>query len=245
MGEWLRKLGEGVAELLFPPVCVACKLPARRHLCDACLAAIPRLPRPLCQCCGVALDPLKVPRESVFHERAYCWRCRELPAAFDCCRAYGPFEGPLRTAIHALKYRGTTAIVPVLAELVAWVLDEEPELRRARLLVPVPLHPARRRERGFNQAELLAAAVAPPRGLELRRDLVAKVRHTRPQVGQNAPQRRENLRDAFAFCGTAPLRCSVLLLDDVVTTGATFHECARVLRAAGATAVYAVALAHG
>jgi len=244
MAHWLRRLGDGLLDLLFPPLCVACGAPSAQYLCDACAAAITRLPPPLCHCCGVPLEPLRMTADDSFRGRASCRRCRTLPADFEVCRAYGAYEGALRAAILALKYRGKTAVVPALAGLLARVVEEEPALRRARTLVPVPLHPRRLRHRGFNQAELLAAELAARTGMVLRRDLIVKARHTRPQVGLNAEQRRENLRDAFAFRGDEPLQGPVLLLDDVITTGATFHECARTLRAAGVTSVYAIALAH-
>lgn len=241
---WLRRLGEGLVDLVFPPLCVSCHAPSPQHLCESCIAAIPRLEPPLCHRCGRPLDQLAVSPTSSFRGRAHCRRCRTMPVEFDLCRAYGPYGGTLREAILALKYGGKTAVVPALAGLLAQVLEDETTLRRARMIVPVPLHPRRLRQRGFNQSELLARALAARTGLELRCDLVVKTRHTRPQVGLNAEERRENLRDAFEFRGGDAITGPVLLIDDVTTTGATFHECARTLRAAGATTIYAVALAH-
>lgn len=241
---WLQRLGEGLVDLVFPPNCVACHGPAPEYLCASCIASIRRVERPLCHCCGRPLDLLSVSPESSFRERALCARCQSLPAEFDCCRAYGWYEGALRAAILALKYRGKTAVVPALAGLLGRTLEEEPVLGRAETLVPVPLHPRRQRERGFNQAELLARALAARSGRALRCDLIVKTRHTRPQVGLNAEQRRENLLDAFAFQGQSAPAGPILLIDDVTTTGATFHACARTLRAAGATTIYALALAR-
>ncbi|HOJ20580.1 MAG TPA: ComF family protein [Armatimonadota bacterium] len=241
---WLQRLGEGLVDLVFPPNCVACHGPAPEYLCASCIASIRRVERPLCHCCGRPLDLLSVSPESSFRERALCARCRALPVEFDRCRAYGWYEGALREAILALKYHGKTAVIPALAELLRRALDEDPVLSRARTLVPVPLHPRRRRERGFNQAELLARALAAQSGRALRCDLIVKTRYTRPQVGLNAEQRRENLRDAFAVQGEAAPAGPILLIDDVTTTGATFHACACALRAAGATTIYALALAR-
>ena len=176
--------------------------------------------------------------------RLICRACLDSPPAFAACRAYGPYHDPLRRAVHAVKYDGKRAAIPALADLLATALVEEPALAPARVIVPVPLHPRRRRQRGFNQAELLARALAAATGRAVRTDLLRKVRHTRPQVGLSAAGRRDNLRDAFVVAAEPLPLEPLLLVDDVVTTGSTFHECARVLRAAGATAVCALALAH-
>lgn len=241
----LRQLGTALVDLFFPPLCVVCKTPAPRHLCDRCIAGMPWQHVSLCDRCGGALVPAGAARNSLALRSGLCARCRRDPPAFDFCRAYGPFRGALRDAIHALKYEGKTAVAPGLSGLLAQVVDGEPILQRARVLIPVPLHLERRKERGYNQAEMLAAETAARWSMDIRPDLLAKVRHTQPQVGLSAAERRANLQGAFVFAGPASLDVPVLLVDDVTTTGATFHECAHVLRAAGAPAVYAVALAHG
>lgn len=233
----LRDIGGGILDLVFPPLCVVCREPAERHLCDACIAAMPRITAPICSRCGR-------PTGSGAGRNDLCGVCRQAAPAFDACRAYGQYAGKLGDAVRAVKYHGKTAAVPALAELMAQVLCDDPLLRQGVVLVPVPLHPRRRRQRGFNQAELLARTVARQTGREVHSLLLAKVKNTRPQVGLSAPERRANLRDAFQVRPGSLPAGPLVLVDDVITTGATFGECARALRDAGARQVFALALAH-
>lgn len=160
-------------------------------------------------------------------------------------RAAALHVSPLREWIHLLKYEGRRDLAPLLARYLVAALDR-PDWReivpRLDAVAPVPLHDERRRERGYNQAELLAQALCERRRLPLRTDLVQRSRLTRSQVGLNRAERRENVQDAF----TATSACrglSVLLIDDVYTTGATLCACASALLKAGVAAVYALTLA--
>jgi ComF family protein len=214
-------------DLLFPPRCGGCG--ARGiWLCAACLAQIAPLVDPLCERCGRPL--VTTPTQ------AFCRSCRagEL-RALDWARAAYPFAGPLRETIHRFKYGQERAraahlaplLWPLLAGLPTTVADRKPRV------IPVPLAAARRRERGYNQAEELARVLADERGLQLDHQLV-RARATRPQVGLARPARHQNVREAFRWQG-APLRGEpCLLIDDVLTTGATADECAATLKAAGA-----------
>ncbi|MDH7569637.1 MAG: ComF family protein [Armatimonadota bacterium] len=240
---WIRVLGQGLVDLLLPPLCVVCEKPGHGHLCAKCLASMHPMSAPICHRCGRAL-PLALPSGGTFvHDGSICGRCRELSPAFDACRAYGPYAGALRTAILAVKFGGRRAAIPPLGQLLVRVFESEPLLQRARVAVPVPLHPRRYGRRGFNQSELLARELCRHTGLVLHTGLLKRVRETPPQVGLGARERRENLREAFQVVGPVP-GDAVLLVDDVVTTGATFNECASALRHAGCGAVYALALAH-
>jgi len=157
-------------------------------------------------------------------------------------RAFGRYDGRLREAIHALKYGKRLALADPLGTALANVVSGDPILRAADVLVPVPLHPGRWSERGFNQAEELGRVAARRTAIPLRR-LVVRVRPTAPQTELDEEERRRNVRDAFAVSGAAAgLR--VLLVDDVVTTGSTLRECARALRRAGARDVYAAVVAR-
>jgi ComF family protein len=156
-------------------------------------------------------------------------------------RAFGRYDGRLREAIHALKYGKHLALADPLGTALAHVVSGDPVLRTADVLVPVPLHPGRWSERGFNQAEELGRVAARRTGIPFRR-LVVRMRPTVPQTELDEEERRRNVRGAFAVSGTAAgLR--VLLVDDVVTTGSTLRECARALRRAGARDVYAAVVA--
>lgn len=159
----------------------------------------------------------------------------------------GSFEGPLRSAIHNFKYENDTPLAKALAGLLAGPLGKRLTASRqgeeeVPALVPVPLHSARRRERGYNQAELLARELSRETGLPVDHGLV-RIRETRSQVGLRPDERKANVAGAFEWQrATAPT--AVVLVDDVCTTGATLAECAAVLRLKGARRVYAVTVAR-
>ena len=152
------------------------------------------------------------------------------------------YGGALRPAIHALKYRRRRRVAAPLGDMMAAHLWRHP--LRADALLPVPLHPSRQRERGYNQSELLAERVSAACGLPIIRAGLERVRATTKQARQSsALARRENMRGAFVWRG-GRLPRHILLIDDVLTTGATLAECAAALRLAGAVEVRALALAR-
>jgi len=202
-------------------------------LCVGCLGGFSRIGPPCCQVCG---RPLPGPPDLAFT----CIPCRARADPLRV-RAFGLYEGRLRDALHALKYRGRVALADPLGQALVEVVREDPVLSTADALVPVPLHPRREAERGFNQSEELAKVIAQQTGIPLLRALV-RVRPTAPQVGLPEAERRENVRGAFAVHG--PVRAlRVVLVDDVVTTGSTLAECARTLCRAGGEVVGAVTVA--
>jgi ComF family protein len=228
-------------DLVFPAFCPACDAPLgtgrRDPLCGACWAGIPRLGPPLCEHCGVPLGPAApVDRPA---ERRACASCRADPPAFDRARGAGLYAGPLRLALQALKFHGKRALARPLAQLV----HEQCAVPAADALVPVPLARARLQERGFNQAELIAERLGALLAIPVRRRWLTRVRETRPQTDLAAAERRTNVGGAFAASrGVAGQH--VVLVDDVLTTGATCHECARALRDAGARQVDVVTVAR-
>ena len=229
---WRRVLAL-LTDLLYPPRCGGCGR-VGQWLCGECIGQIePPLPAGwTCAACGAALDPGD-------------WLC--CPATpLAGILAIGAFAGPLREAIHTLKYRRQRALAPALAELLVagLVLLPAPWGATRPAAVPVPLHPRRLRERGFSQSDLLAAPLAARLGYPRVAGL-ARVRATPSQVGLTGAARRANMAGAFAWRAT-PLACrpQVLLIDDVYTTGATMTEAARALHAGGAGAVYGLALAR-
>ncbi|MCS6828047.1 MAG: ComF family protein [Caldilinea sp.] len=222
-------------DLLFPPTCVACGRPGWR-ICPRCAQLVLPMPPTLCQRCG-RTQPTVVER---------CDFCTD-DAAFPLqrARAAALHVSPLREWIHLLKYEGRRDLAPLLARYLVAALDR-PDwseiLLRLNAVAPVPLHDERRRERGYNQAELLAQALCERRRLPLRTDLLQRSKLTRSQVGLNRAERQENVQDAFTAVSTCR-GLSVLLIDDVYTTGATLCACASALLKMGAAAVYALTLA--
>ena len=219
-----------VLDLFLPPRCGGCRK-VGAWLCDQCRSKIRRLEEPLCRRCGVELASA----------RKDCG-CRTRLRSLTRLRSAVAYEGPIENAVHRFKYEGWTRLAGPLAQLVAERLVVEG--LAARCAVAVPLHPDRLRERGFNQADLLAA--------ELRRRLVifepvgklVRTRPTPPQVGRDRLRRFVNVRHAFEWHGPPIGGESILLIDDVATTGATLDACASALRAAGSGPVTGVSVAR-
>jgi len=225
-----RWIVDPVLTVVFPAACPVCRVavarPTRGPLCEACWAALPRHRGALCGC--------GFPLASRTAER--CGRCRRGRNPISTGVSLGPFEGSLRTLIHELKYRGRRRVAARLAELIVGLPEAAAVLHGPAVLVSVPLHPRRRRERGFNQAELLARAIGRRTGLTTPASPLARRRETPPQTGLSAARRRANVAGAFVVENRAAVRGRVVVIvDDVYTTGATLRACARALRAAGAT----------
>ncbi len=230
---WLAHYLEGVLDVLFPPRCAGCGRPGNIGLCAACWRRVVPVRRPYCPRCG---QPTSHPRP--------CPTCRAgILQALDLARAAALYRSPLKDAIHAFKYRRDRRTGEALAAYMA------ARLRRAPLpvdvVVPVPLHPRRQRRRGFNQAALLAQAVAQALERPLLLDVLERVRATPPQVTLPWRERRTNMQGAFACRRPAAVRGRhVLLVDDVMTTGSTLEACATALKEAGARGVWGYVLAR-
>ena len=236
-------------DLLFPPLCLVCGQPGaadRPSLCDACWRSIVRLGPPWCALCGRPfwiLDAAGARLDG--HAPAdLCGACRRHRPAFTYGRSATLYGGAVREALHAFKFSGKTALAAPLGDLLhdacALGLPLAPHL-----VVPVPLHRGRERERGFNQAALLAGRVARRLGAPVATRVLCRVRSTRAQADLSGVERRTNVRGAFAVRDRAVLaERHVLLVDDVLTTGATVSECARVLIDAGALTVGALTVAR-
>jgi len=228
----LRRLTDMFLDVVFPPRCVGCGR-GGAYLCPACRRSIPLPTFPVCVRCGRALSG-----------DGMCEHCSQGPGNnCDGIRAVSRFEGPLREAIHAFKYEGLSALRGVLGEL---LVEGWTRLRpRGDVIVPVPLHSRRLRERGYNQSALLARELGRHTGMPVLEHALARVRATVPQVGLDVHQRRANVVGAFHARHVESIRNrAVLLVDDVCTTGATLDACAAVLRASGSVSIWALTLAY-
>jgi ComF family protein len=176
-----------------------------------------------------------------------CDACREARPQFEKACAYGSYDGELRELIHLLKYEQVTPAANLLGEILAAAIAKL-EISRPVLIIPVPLHSSKRRQRRFNQAELIARAALkrmPLPGAELATNLLVRQRATVSQIGLTRPQRAENIRGAFRVEHREKIAGrSILLVDDVLTTGTTASECARLLRKAGAETVWVATVAR-
>lgn len=250
----LRAAARSVFSVFFPADCRICRIPleeiSRLPVCDPCLQGVqPLQSETLCESCGESLASQAASQG----DRRLCGMCRRAEPPFARAAAYGSYEGGLRELIHLLKYENVRPAAEVLGRMLAEVLemlrpDFGPE---PPLLTPVPLHRGRLRERGFNQAELIARAArkqfARSSGvlLPLASDALARRRETGSQTGLTNHQRRENVRAAFAVSDPQQVAGKVVVLvDDVFTTGTTVAECARVLRRAGAERVLVATVAR-
>ena len=182
--------------------------------------------------------PLRGPPDLVFT----CVPCRRRRLYFSQARAVGIYDGTLRDAVHALKFRGRAALSEPLGLLMAAGAQADPVARACDVIVPVPLHPHRQAARGFNQSELLARKIATALGRPVDVQVLRRTRDTPEQVGLPRADRRRNVRAAFAAATLMAER--ILLVDDVLSTGFTAASCAQALRAAGASEVAVLALAR-
>lgn len=226
LNQWLWRF----LDILYPPSCGGCGAKGTRW-CRACQQNTERIVPPLCPRCGQS-QPIE----------RLCTRCRRQPPQFSALRSWAVFKGPLRNAIHRLKYKRDISLGEVLSRHLSACLVKTDW--RLDMIVPVPLGVARMAERGYNQASLLAKPLAGRAGLPYRVDILKKTRDTPSQVGLDFERRRANVAGTFEVVSTDVRDKTVLVVDDVATSGATLNACTQALLSAGARAVYAITLAR-
>jgi competence protein ComFC len=229
--------------LLYPQVCQLCHAaratPVEGFVCAACRAKVQFIQRPFCERCGR-------PYEGLITMPFLCPQCLETPPHFARARAAVVANELVLEVIHRYKYTRALWLEPFLAGLL--IAQAQPELAKEpwNLIVPVPLYPAKQREREFNQAERLARRLSQATHIPLNHRLIRRVRPTCTQTFLKRPERLTNVRAAFALRRHHPLIGErIVLLDDVLTTGATTNACAEVLIAAGAAEVCVWTVARG
>jgi ComF family protein len=242
---WLKEFGKIAVDLLFPPRCVACQ-GFGAWLCEDCLDDIDVIHPPVCTHCGLSLDGRLPPRgDSPQGITPVCDRCLTDPPQLDGLWAYGVHSGPLREAIHHFKYRDVRVLAGPLGSLMTegWgalpPADVVPDS-----IVPVPLHPSREWERGYNQAALLGYEFGSRLRLPVVENVLIRTRETLPQVGLDATERRANVLNAFQCSSSDLAGRRVLLIDDVCTSGATLEAAGDALREGGVSSVWAYTLAR-
>ena len=239
----LRAISTGMIDLLFPPRCSVCGELLERHdaaspFCPSCMAGIHFIGSPLCTRCGSAFPAEEGPDH-------LCGDCLVTERPYAVARSVGRYEGTLLKAIHRFKYRGRIGVGDLLGDIMADFAEKAWEMKVFDRVLPVPLHPQRLRERGFNQAVVLARSLSKRCGLPLDLTALRRSRITPPQVGLHRKERSANVHGAFAVAH--PERISgrrLLLVDDVYTTGSTLTECARVLIQTKAESVAILTLAR-
>jgi ComF family protein len=219
-----------LVDLFLPPRCGGCRT-VGTWLCGRCRSQIRRLEEPLCRRCGAEVESA----------RSDCG-CRTRLKSLSRLRSAAAYEGPLEVALQRFKYHGWRRLAAPLALLVAERLVVEGV--SAAWAVAVPLHSSRQRQRGFNQSELLARELRRRLSLSRPPGELVRTRATPPQVGHDRRWRLDNVRDAFEWRGPPLAVGSILLIDDVATTGATLEACAAALKAAGSGPVMGVSVAR-
>lgn len=254
VGRALNSAAASLFAVIFPSDCRICRSVltniSNLPVCGDCLGAITLLTGILCTRCGEKLAGQRYAGDS----NPVCDLCRRATPRFRRAVAYGAYDGALRDLLHIFKYQGVRSAAPLLGRLLGRAVESS-GIEGPFLVVPVPLTTAKRRSRGFNQAEEIARAYASvsaslnafraAAGIQVDSALLVRNRETVSQTGLTRPQRQANLRGAFAVRKPEKLRGKrVLLVDDVMTTGATAGECVRVLMKSGAKEVFVATVAR-
>lgn len=232
---------ERLLQFFLPPQCHCCDkfLEERQQgICPDCLSKIHWIEPPFCSVCGTPFASKEV-------RSHLCGPCMTKKKHFTMARALGSYEGTLQEAIHRWKYQGKTHLTPFFGKWMEEGLSRYWAPNPFDLLIPVPLHKKRLRERGFNQALLLVKELSHRTGISYLKRVLQKRKSTAPQVHLSGVEREKSIRGSFQVIGGESLEGkSILLVDDVYTTGATVNECAKVVRASGAERVDVLTLAH-
>jgi competence protein ComFC len=222
----VSRISRTLIDFVLPQDCILCgKETPHALICSNCLEYLPVIRSPQCRVCGRPSDDSDI-----------CAYCTDT-TSIDHGRAWLCFIPPANTLIHHFKYRKKTHLATLLGRAMASIIQVDPLLKKADIIAPVPLHWFKRLRRGYNQSFLLARVVADNTGIAVRNVLKRK-RYTKSQTQLTDTIRRENVSGAFAITENKVKNKRILLVDDVLTTGATMNECARVLKQAGAAAVY-------
>ena len=237
-----RRTGGRLLDMLYPRSCCACGAHVHEgggHLCWNCLSELVLVRAPFCSLCG---DPVEGKVDDAF----ICYMCNSHKRYFDVARSAARYDRALRTVLQAFKYNGATWLTRDIADLAEACLRTQYDPESIDAVCCVPVFHRKRRERGYNQAALLAKALAS----RIERPFYSKglvcIRPTKTQTNLTAPQRATNVRNAYRAKDVARLQgCHVLLVDDVMTTGSTTAECSRVLKAGGIGKVSVITAARG
>ncbi|MBA4388596.1 MAG: hypothetical protein C0404_11480 [Verrucomicrobia bacterium] len=239
----LGALIEGVLDIAYPRQCIGCgKAVVTRelsHFCWDCVADLDKIVERFCRLCGDPVDGM------VEHEFT-CSVCTDSKPHFDLARSAARHRGSIRKALHSFKYGQMTCLTDDFSQLMVACVNTHYAGFDFDAVTCVPLYPKKERERSYNQARLLARGIAGMAGIRFVPNCLARIRDTPSQTDRTARQRQQNVRGAFTALNERWIEGrKILLVDDVMTTGATVNECARVLKKAGAFKVCVVTLARG
>jgi ComF family protein len=222
-------------DLIFPPRCAICKNKSQKIICEDCLGKAVYLKPPMCGTCGK-------PRDKYF-TGGLCEDCAGGGVPFDMARSVALYDGMLKEAIHKFKFDGRKALSPYLGRfLVSYLQYGDIPVKEIELIIPIPLSGQREKQRGYNQSKLLAEEISGHYSIPLDSASLKKIKDVAPQFDLSRKERLRNVRGAFHSSSLAGK--SVLIIDDIYTTGATAREASSALKAAGAKSVYVLTLAR-
>lgn len=225
--------------LLFPrrcPVCGEIVEPVGELICTGCIQKLRPVRQPTCRRCG---------KEVISEQEEYCPDCMRHRRSFESGVALFHYNEAARRSMAAVKYKNKREYLDFFASAMAYRYQRMVEFWHAEVLIPVPIHPSRRRRRGFNQAEELAKRLSRLWGIPAENRFLLRNRKTAPQRDLNPQERLKNLQGAFAVDRSMPVPESVILVDDIYTTGSTMEACSRALKAAGVREVHFVVICIG
>lgn len=232
----LLDLWSGLLDLVYPPKCLVCGDMQPKYFCEECLKQVVYIQPPVCSNCGAPRDP----------NESRCRECHGVEFCFNAASAVGVYDGVLKEAIHQFKYSGHRVMGPILGELlVDYLHAHRGMLLHTNCVIPVPIHHSRERQRGFNQSDILAAEIGRAFSLPVLPSVLVRTIPTHPQVDLPIDKRRNNVERAFKVRREdAVSGRSILLVDDVFTTGSTVDSAASALRDAGASYIHVLTLAR-
>jgi ComF family protein len=237
----VQTLGQGLLQILFPGICAGCGASLaldEKGFCGACEKSLSHDPHHVCHRCAATTGPYT-------SSDGGCPDCRGANFHFDRVHRLGPYGGLLREVVLRMKNSSAAITAEVMGRFWARTMASRLRDLRATAVVPVPLHWYRHWRRGYNQSEVLARALAWELGIPCRHRWLRRVKWAAPQTQQTPAGRRQNVRQAFAARPGVALRgATIILVDDVITTGSTASEAARALRASGAGRIIVAVLAH-
>ena len=220
-----------IIDLVYPPYCSGCEKPGTRW-CGECEASIQHLETDICLTCGDLIEP----------GQALCERCQNDAPPVEMLRSWGVYKDPLRKAIHQFKFKNDISLGETFSRYLFIILNQY--AWKIEVIVPVPLHAGHGKERGFNQAAMLAFPLALAANVKYRARALRWSKETNSQVGLTMHERKANVKDAFIADSSIIKGKNVLIIDDIATTGSTIFECAVACKKAGANLVYGLTLAR-
>jgi ComF family protein len=238
----ISRTGHSFLDLLFPPRCHICDrgMAVQRQscICADCFSQLDFIKSPLCISCGCQFEIFTGAKDH------YCGDCLQDMPSFDTARSLLKYRSPLPGLLHRLKYRADSSVIGAIEA----ILTHNPKIweqGKCELIIPVPLHAERLRQRGFNQSQLLARLAFSGFQEKIAINLLVRAKNTTSQTGLSGLERRRNLKDAFFVTSTGMVEGrSVWLVDDVFTTGTTVSECSKILKKNGASEVHVWTLAR-